>query len=577
MNEEEETTVGGEELNTTLSTTTANEHQSTINSQSKNQGTKRMEAPIELTHGDPVIGVGGIFDPHGVVYAIATSPTPVEDGLLDERLEAELASVAEKLEEKCAVLERRTRILKEWIASAFNVHDIPAWINEHQKRKEERSNPDNPTVSTGTVVSSTTAATTIPTEVSTSTSQAAAAAPKPTTLRLKIGNIAKESVSQPPARGTGSKNLSRMNRPKSKGGSSCAMSSGANNPNTQDKAKVTNQTSIAVFWNYVEAYFKNLDESVDLKFLDDSAHIVDPTPFTIPALGRRYEEQWYDQNGYVVEHYQPPHQQQGTDQSPKRPRLAITPAISLRDRILSMLVEAPDALRDGAERVDPNDTIDDGAGEPIGDESTEENEIPTSTIALDDRIRRDLCSLGFPEFSEATLVDQSEDDPICVEMRKLQAQLREQVCINHYRKAVLAAIVREHLPAQEFYSLMTDLDKQIEHFYQKRMKGGKRKKKGGGASEPSGAALSGNDAASANETGLRLLETRARLIDAFSSIIPPLPQVLSSRSPSDPVFDEAAEARVLETASKSGNWLPIPLVDPLQSRPTQPVFPQTDL
>ena len=517
---------------------------------SSRHNSKRAEAPFDLSRDDPVINSGGLLDRDGVIHAIANAPAPIDgEGLLGEKLEAELASLSEKLSEKCLILEKRTRVLQEWIATTFDVKDIPAWVSDYQKRKEER-------------LSAETVAIAQPQSAGEAASGSTTASNKPTTLRLKIGNIAKDSTSQAPARGTGSKNLSRMNRPKSKG-STCT--SGGNNSSTANnpQVKIPNQTSITVFWNYVEAYFRNIDESTDLKFLDDSAHIVDPTPFTIPPLGRRYEEQWYEQYGYVVE----AHGGQSSSQSPKRPRLAMVPStVSLRHRILSMLLEAPESNKLVENR---NEEEEEEQFEAVDENVIDEENISSNT--LDERIRQDLGSLGFPEFSQSNLPQHSEDDAICVEMRKLQVQLREQVCLNHYRKSVLNAIVREYLPAQEFYSLMADLDKQIEHFYLKRTKGGKRKTKKA-TSESSGADLSNS-----TETGMRLLEARERLLEAFASIIPPLPEVLASRSPDEPIFDKTVEAKVLETASNTGNWLPIPLIDPLQSRTTQPVFPPRDL
>jgi len=69
-----------------------------------------------------------------------------------------------------------------------------------------------------------------------------------TTLRLKL------SAAQPreqQTRGMGSKNLSRMNKPCEK--------------TVDSKPKIPNQIPIHVFWNYVEPFFKSIDEN-DLRF-----------------------------------------------------------------------------------------------------------------------------------------------------------------------------------------------------------------------------------------------------------------------------------------------------------------------
>ena len=66
------------------------------------------------------------------------------------------------------------------------------------------------------------------------------------------------------------------------------------------KPRIPNQVPITTFWNYVEAFFKPIDEA-DIKYLDDPTMPVDATAFVIPPLGRRYETQWRELYGFIVQ------------------------------------------------------------------------------------------------------------------------------------------------------------------------------------------------------------------------------------------------------------------------------------
>ena len=66
------------------------------------------------------------------------------------------------------------------------------------------------------------------------------------------------------------------------------------------KPRIPNQVPISTFWNYVEAFFKPIDEA-DIKYLDDPTMPVDATAFVIPPLGRRYETQWRELYGFIVQ------------------------------------------------------------------------------------------------------------------------------------------------------------------------------------------------------------------------------------------------------------------------------------
>ena len=147
------------------------------------------------------------------------------------------------------MLESRTGLLREWIKTAFSINDIHGWVQEQKDLEQQKPQTKPVTVSL-----------TVPEA-------------KPV-VRIKLGTHAMsssgaQSSAQELHHGRGSKNLSRMNRP-------------AETPD--HKPKIPNQTPINVFWNYIESYFKPIEES-DLKFLDDHRpcdrpHAVhDPVPW----------------------------------------------------------------------------------------------------------------------------------------------------------------------------------------------------------------------------------------------------------------------------------------------------------
>jgi hypothetical protein len=167
-------------------------------------------------------------------------------------------------------------------------------------------------------------------------------------------------------------------------------------------------------------------------------------------------EQWQEQYGYV----------RGAGEKPLRPlnHAADLRRSSLRDRLLSLMVEEGIAL---ATSGDDHLLTDETMEGDMDQHWTPPLPIPSDYIQVDDRIRKDLAMIGFEEFSNVTH-DYQEDDQICAEIRNLQRQLQEQLAVNYYRKRKLSEIAKSKLPPQEFYSLLNDIDKQLEQVYLKR-------------------------------------------------------------------------------------------------------------
>lgn len=330
------------------------------------------------------------------------------------------------------------------------------------------------------------------------------------------------------------------------------------------KSKVPNQIPINVFWNYIEPFFKPIDED-DLKYLDDPSHVMDVAPFVIPPLGLHYEKLWYEQYGYIAP---------GSESSKRSSRILSEQngrnQVQLRDRLLSALIDKdaqiPETLED--EEFGDEDVLMNGETDSIAAASSSSHS--PSSVPLDDRLRASLSELGFTDLTSSR--DYQENDEICIEMRSVQRQLREQIVINQYRKKRLAQFIRTKLSSQEFYSLIGDLDKQIDGIFQKRVKNAKKKKTSKGTDSALTAAPVVTNEISSD--ALQCLENRHKLLETFSGIVSGR---IDSLCPSNLVeFDGRVEEAILESARKSSKWLPLPeiaLKQPLTS--SQPAFPNS--
>lgn len=456
-----------------------------------------------------------------------------DDEILAEGLEAMLSKSREQL----AQLQERSRVLNDLVKSEFEIYDADKWLAEQSESRNKDSKPITLT---------------IPTEVKGGGKASSAA---PTTLRIKLvdpkqagGKNTSGGTALPAVgRGAGSKNLSRMNRPQDEA----------------SKAKAATQIPINVFWNQVEAYFKPIEDG-DMKFLCDPSRIIDPSPLIVPPLGKPFQEQWQQQYGYVSN--------AGAKSSISWSHAGDQYKPTLKERLLSLLVD--EGLPE-SQPMDIDGPAEDNETSAVHEDSSFE-QVPTISagyIHLDQRLRQELAASGFEEFANCS-VDYQEDDVICTELRSLQRQLQEQVAVNYYRKRKLSDIAKTRLEAQEFYSLLSDLDKQLEQVYLKRSKSGKKKKKGS-----SSASSVGDTAVAVPPETVRLLENRAKLLSAFALYIPRRCDFLASTE--SPLICPEEEQHVIEIAKQTGNWLPLPgAVESIPtefSRPmpqTQPVFPK---
>lgn len=365
-----------------------------------------------------------------------------------------------------------------------------------------------------------------------------------------------ESATSATATVRASKNLSRMNN-------SSSVGTGQGQKDLSSiKSKVPNQIPINVFWNYIEPFFKPIDED-DLKYLDDPSHVMDVAPFVIPPLGLHYEKIWFEQYGYVVP---------GGSDSAKRSTVRVLSdqngnlqQVQLRDRLLSALSDKE------AIRCETDDDLEESSFATDYDGAFEEIGPFTSAAPLDERIRGSLTELGLTDLTNTK--DYQENDEICVEMRSVQRQLREQIVINQYRKKRLAEFIRTKLASQEFYALIGDLDKQIDGIFQRRVKNFK-KKKTSAASKTTASTEPSSSHTDISAEALQCLENRRKLLDSFADIVAGR---VESLCPANLIeFDHKVEEEIISNTKKSSKWLPlpqIPLKQPLSA--CQPAFPNS--
>lgn len=384
--------------------------------------------------------------------------------------------------------------------------------------------------------------------------------------RTESASVASSAESPPPtAPARSAKSTSRMNH------AAGAASTGGQQPQGQKdlsatKPKIPNQIPITTFWNYIEPIFKPIDED-DMKFLDDPSHVLDVAPFTIPPLGLHYENIWYEQYGYVIPGNE---SKRRLARSVSEPLAAGKGPVSLRDRLLSALVDSNASVS----LADPEDEFLEEL--PMDGDAELNSDALVSAPApmpLDDRIRTSLVELGFTDLTVAR--DYMEDDEICVEIRSVQRQLREHICVNQYRKRRLAEFIRTKLASQEFYALIGDIDKQIDGFFQRRIKSSKKKKKTV-ATTATGAATtqteSGSQSCDVPAEAQQCLDNRQRLLSAFADVVPPRIEAWRPRDLVD--FDLQVEEDIVQQAKRSSSWMPLPTIPlkyPLSS--CQPAFP----
>jgi hypothetical protein len=284
------------------------------------------------------------------------------------------------------------------------------------------------------------------------------------------------------------------------------------------KPKIPNQVPITAFWSYVDGFFRKITDD-DIRFLQNKE--IPPEYFLIPPVENKNFKK----------------------------------KISFKDRLFSSFLEE--------KLYDPEVLSQDEKEE---DASGQDQEVPIPD--LEQRILAELqlaglvTDLGSEDDDDEHTKQDREDDEICVEIRKLQAKLKEQATINGYRKTVLLERVVKQAIYQDFASVMDDIDKQFEFAFSKRVKNMKRKKK-----QPSSASSSSK---AQNQTVqlVQILEKRKNLLKRFKGIVPTQSEL---EIPTESIYKQSEIDAELSNYPLGLLSLPsLPLAKPLPIKP--PVF-----
>ncbi|KAJ2683588.1 Transcriptional regulator [Coemansia spiralis] len=270
------------------------------------------------------------------------------------------------------------------------------------------------------------------------------------------------------------------------------------------RVKVANQVPNHVFWASLEPYFRSVTED-DLAFLESRPDSQES--YAMPRLGKFYARVWAEEEishfpdhmnnnktRYAAKHLlsseEPPRSRPATasfsgtdlvdsDLSYNSVRLA-----PLTERLISALVaerlvmngeswgahSKHDATSNGivSGHHDEGNSANDSGSED-GDDGMEPRQLSSTgdLISLEDRLKRELRYIGILDDDDVDW-DDREDDEVCVTMRSLQRQLREQTRVNAQRKERLLSIAKEHTGYQEYTQVIDELDKQVEQSYLKR-------------------------------------------------------------------------------------------------------------
>lgn len=120
------------------------------------------------------------------------------------------------------------------------------------------------------------------------------------------------------------------------------------------------------------------------------------------------------------------------------------------------------------------------------------NSLNLDYPTFEERLKRELKYVGIymnlpkdennPNGDDPDWLNGREDDEISAELRELQSSLKAVTKRNQRRKDIVKPLLERELAWQEYYSILDDLDKQIDQAYIKRIRAPKKKKKHHGSS-----------------------------------------------------------------------------------------------
>ncbi|CDK28365.1 unnamed protein product [Kuraishia capsulata CBS 1993] len=350
------------------------------------------------------------------------------------------------------------------------------------------------------------------------------------------------------------------------------------------KNKPPNQIPFTTFQSYIEPYFRPYTDE-DIKLLKTRVNLPSTlpkdyddrlTPFIIPKMGPFYGDVWAEEDSANSGTGVPKPAGGATAQAMalqnEHSRNLVAPKGSAQD-LTDETLETEDiscgplASRLLSAILQEEDLNDDIKSDPDDEDQGEDSPGWKSTASapdyssLEQRLKRELKYIGVYMNVEQTLrakngaengslkkngefqedwLNGREDDEICVELRKLQRELKTVTKRNQKRKESLIPIVEEQIAWQEYMSILEDLDKQVEQAYRRRITVPlkKAKKRGPGAiahvaMTRQSEALSAQQQA-ANSGFRALLDKRAKWIEKIGPLF--REQQDMRRMPTESVF-----------------------------------------
>ena len=359
-------------------------------------------------------------------------------------------------------------------------------------------------------------------------------------LKIKAPSFSKTNASSSPQpqnfsvrTGYGKKNLARAKELSRLKSSSLEIAS-----SEQAKQRIESQIPVNLFWSHVDPFFSSLTEE-DFKFLKENE--LDESLFLIPRPGYCNSADSFNIN--IPNSYQNAHTPISNESFANNSAFfsnSPSPNYKLLSmRIITLLLE--ENLIDNEEEQEflHSSTLSSPVPSPTSSESklslpNNENFSLENVPDLQNRIMQELSFINLPakvtNFQPETVhnpVDESFRHLKC-----LQYCLRAVHAVNTRRKEALYAFLKSRMASMEYYSILDELDKQIENAYTKRYRPAKKKKR----TIPIDIALEHPELMS-------LMNKRAGLVRNFSSVV--MPRHLLSIPISSDLFIDGKEEEVI--------------------------------
>ena len=284
-----------------------------------------------------------------------------------------------------------------------------------------------------------------------------------------------QSTKSLPRIGCGVKNLARAKK-------LSRLNSSSLDATTSDVAKqrVESQIPVALFWSLVESFFSQISEE-DLKFLKENE--LDESLFLIPAP--MYPTHMRSSSSPVNEILSTSSPSSEAINSSINPPSSNFRVLSMR--VITLLLEE-NLINSEEEKELLHSSSLSSLSETVSNDSFEfEKKVHQQTNQftslenipnLQHRIMQELSFIKLPQLANIDL--ESQFNPVDDSFRQLkclQYCLRAVHAVNLHRKEIIYSFLKTRMASLEYYSILDELDKQIENSYSRKYKPNKKKRR----------------------------------------------------------------------------------------------------